>query len=426
MSVYEHQLLKVDEDRFCQKKLKALQQHYGSKGVKYYSLVHNGVKFNEHVGVIQVGGLTIEVLPKVDQEGEKSNASWKKGLIDMLTEVGHLKVESSEFAGLKTSNHSLLDLYFELFIFEMEKLLHQGLTKKYRRTEGNVKALKGSLNFTKHIQKNCFHKERFYVNHSVYDKEHDIHAVLYKALLLLQKINSFSGLHSRIGALVLNFPEMPDIRVSSAWFERLRLDRKTQAYHKALQIAKMILLNYHPDIQRGNNDVLAIMFDMNHLWEQFLFVSLRKHLGVGYTVERKKKNDFWEVKGKFKSQLEPDIIIRKKCESDKEEIVHILDAKWKRIKSNKPDIHDLRQMFAYHHYYNAEKTALVYPFSKDPKISLGEFSSYNYECSVLQIQLLDEDEISVSDWQKRIAEEIGKWMDVTLFPKQFQQPLSIQ
>ncbi|MBP3193484.1 hypothetical protein NATSA_12485 [Natronogracilivirgula saccharolytica] len=40
----------------------------------------------------------------------------------------------------------------------------------------------------------------------------------------------------------------------------------------------MILLNVHPDISRGRDYVLALMFDMNDLWEQYAALQIRRHL----------------------------------------------------------------------------------------------------------------------------------------------------
>jgi 5-methylcytosine-specific restriction enzyme subunit McrC len=46
------------------------------------------------------------------------------------------------------------------------------------------------------------------------------------------------------------------------------------------------------------------------------------------------------------------------------EKVYILDTKWK-IVHTKPSIEDVRQMYAYHHYFAAEKVALLYPGEHD-------------------------------------------------------------
>ncbi|WP_348825710.1 5-methylcytosine restriction system specificity protein McrC [Flavobacterium aestuarii] len=83
--------------------------------------------------------------------------------------------------------------------------------------------------------------------------------------------------YSRIRVLLLHFHEMPDIKVSNTTFEKLIYNRKNQHYEKAIEIAELLLLKYHLDVSKGRNLVLTLMFDMNMLWEQFIYVSLKKN-----------------------------------------------------------------------------------------------------------------------------------------------------
>ena len=207
ITVYEHQSLKLgNPDCFEERHLLALQRYYGDKGTRYFNLIHNGVKFNQHVGIIQVDSLVIEVLPKTDQTDDK--AHWRKLLIGMLRAVKTLTVHTSSSSDLKLKSNSILDLYFEIFVTELELLVHKGLIKQYRRQEENSLALKGKLIFTKHIQQNLVHQEQFYVNHQTYDRQNLFNQILYKAFRLVQNINTSSALQSRVGSLLLNFPEM--------------------------------------------------------------------------------------------------------------------------------------------------------------------------------------------------------------------------
>lgn len=416
ITVFEHGFLRLGQTynnvEFDGTLLKAFQKHYGEKGVPYFTLIHNGVKFNEHVGVIQVGKTLIEVLPKADKvthytEDDKSleKDTWRKTLIGMLKSVHGFEVKTTSSSHLKLKPNTILDLYFELFIKEVEGLLHKGLVKKYRKTEGNVTALKGSLSFGKHIQQNLVHQERFYVRYTSYDVEHQLHYILYKTICLLQHLNTNTALHSRIGALLLNFPEMPDIKVTEATFSKIVLNRKTQGYQKALEISKLLLLQYHPDLSKGRNDVLALMFDMNVLWEQFVYVSLRKH-AIEYQVRAQVPKYFWKPEDGHRSKMIPDILITK----GRENIV--LDTKWKNLYGRHPSPEDLRQLFAYQHYYKAEKVALVYPGNKDDSRK-GHYLHHEEqhdtagECSVICIAVHKDNKIK--EWQKEIGEQFKDW-----------------
>ena len=130
------------------------------------------------------------------------------------------------------------------------------------------------------------------------------------------------------------------------------------AYKKAIEIAKLLLLQYHPDLTQGPHHVLALMFDMNVLWEKFVFRSLRKaHPMV--KVESQVSKHFWRPTDGYRVSIRPDMVLKYK------DSVMVLDTKWKNLDKYKPSVEDLRQMFTYGHYFEARDTALIYPGISD-------------------------------------------------------------
>jgi 5-methylcytosine-specific restriction enzyme subunit McrC len=413
ITVFEHEILRHDkgEKRITLDQLKALQNYYGD-GIPYYSLCYNGVQFNEFVGAIQIGKTYIEVLPKADkkQKTVSEENKWRDILIDMLRAVGIFDIKTPSHSNLKIKPNTILDLYFEIFIKEVEYLLHNGLVKQYRKKEGNVTALKGSLKFAKHLQQNLTHQERFYVSHTTYDVEHKLHFILLKTIRLLKQINTNSVLHSRIGNLLLNFPELPDIRVTEGTFEKLVYNRKTQSYRKAIEISRLILLQYHPDLSKGRNHVLALMFDMNKLWEQFVYVSLRKQKAVDVSITAQTSKYFWKPVNGRRTTIRPDIVINK----NKENCI-VLDTKWKNLNGNNPSIEDLRQMYVYHEYFGAKRVALVYPGEKTDNtggIFLDPLTSKEttMECNVISIAV----EPKIKKWQIQIGKDFNSLIQFPL------------
>ena len=405
LTVFEHQPVRQGSgaDQLSAAELQALQLHHGEKGVPYFSLIHRGVKFNQYVGVLQVGKRLIEVLPKADKDDGED--LWRNRLIDMLRATGTLQVENTSSSQLKIKPNSVLDLYFELLIAEMEQLLHRGLVKQYRQTTGNRTALKGSLQFAQHLNHNLVHQERFYVRHTTYDRRHLLHQILYEALLLLQRLNTHPQLHHRIGRLLLDWPEQDRLKAYPALFDRITFNRKTIYYRSAIQIAKMLLLNYHPDVSRGQEDVLALMFDMNQLWERFVYVSLRKYAPEGITVHAQNTKSFWTPDQGQKRMMRPDILFKSAGQK-----TIVLDTKWKRPNGYGPSPDDLRQLYVYLKYYGAEKAALVYPGGN--KTVNGRFaplpgvgSKFSGEGSLLFLPVGNE----VWNWQQEISAVVFKW-----------------
>lgn len=357
-TVFEHEALVVGsvyrDVTFTSDHLQRLEAFFEERNFPYYKLIRNGVRFGAYVGVLQIGPMVIEVLPKADQHA--THDYWRKWLINMLLYTGAFRVHAPSSSQLTLKTNAILDLYVELFVSEVEYLLHRGLVKRYRPKTGNSTALKGALQFSKHLQQNLVHQERFFVRYTTYDAQHRLHQILYKTIRLLRQINTNASLQSRIGALLLHFPPMPDLVVNESVFEKLAFDRKDEHYASALDIARLLLLNYHPDVSGGRHQVLALMFDMNLLWERFVYRALRRQLPPDIEIREQAHQPFWRPTQGDQVGMKPDIVIRPGSND-----CIVLDTKWKKIEGQNPSPEDLRQLYAYQAFFNAQAVALVYP-----------------------------------------------------------------
>ncbi len=387
-TVFEHDALRVGEGGFTETHRRILEDYYG-EGVPYFSLIHRGVKFNEHVGVLQAGTLSIEVLPKADKDSPGNQTHWQAFLLTMLRAAGLLP-EATGTASLRLRPHSILDLYMRLFLEEARYLLQTGLARQYRKTEGNSFALKGSLQFSQNIRYNLTHAERFYVRHTVYDRDHIHNAVLRQTLQIIARIAQAPDVGSDAKALLLDFPEMAEVKISEALFEKISYTRKTEAYRTAHGIARLLLLSYHPDIRRGANDVLALMFDANLLWEKYILSLLRRALhqrAPGKFILREQvRTAFWKPDSGTMANIKPDIVVYEA--ENPEKAILVLDTKWKRVSNNRPADEDLKQMLVYNLYQGCERSALVYPAGSRRKGISGAYQSFHgTSCSLLFVPL---------------------------------------
>ena len=339
---------------------------------RYYDMRHDGVRFRSYVGVIQAGDLTIEILPKVDDVDDASAGDfrkWRNILLQMLKESGTLRLDSLSNAMLREKENSILDVYLNLFLNEVEALLHRGLVKRYRHTEGQQSALRGAIQFGKHVALNLVHQERFYTRHQTYDNQHLHNQLVRQALLLLPRLTTSTTLRGRTARALLQWAEHPTIKVTAATFARLVFDRKTEAYRPAMVIARLLLLNHRPDLQGGTEDLVALLFNMNQLWEQYLLRTLQRlYAPYGWNVRKPGYKLFWSADDGSTSEMQPDILLSVPGKGN-----IVLDAKWKRPQG-RPQEGDLRQLAAYAHHYNAAQTMLLYPYTMTESAVTGRFA----------------------------------------------------
>lgn len=392
IQVFEYEYLRVGTTRnaveFKKKHFDALVKLNEQQGNKYFTVGHKKITFKHYVGVLQVDDVCIEVLPKADRSSTDVGV-WQAVLFDMLRVTKRLKVNQVDHANVTKQSKHLLDIYFEWYLNEIQKLIHQGLIKKYYRKQGNLNTLKGKLVFAKQISQNLIHKERFYTEHQVYDKDHLIHQILNQALGIIEQFTRGGYLYGKCKSILLDFPEVKAIKATAATFDKLVLGRKEHSYATAVEIARLIILNFAPNVKNGSEKMIALLFDMNNLWEEYILVQLKKAF----------RDDEVQVLGQRSKTLwnnitiRPDIVIKKE-----EETLMIIDTKWKIIDYNKPSTNDLRQMYVYNEYWKAPVALLLYPGTGEAKVEVSTFKEIEgvskHRCGLAWINVLEGDKLN--------------------------------
>ena len=356
--VFEHGTLAIGDQGLTAKHFDALVRYNDRHGCTLFKVGHQRLHFGSFVGVLQVGTLTIEILPKAEKGSSADKGKWQRALLQMLRQAGLIEVEAGPEANLNLRRSPLIDLYLDSFLSEVERLTHTGLVKKYRLTEGNLHKLKGRILFRQQISRNLFHQERMFTAHQTYDSDNVFNRILKCALEIVGRLAVGSSITARAAALGLSFEQVSDAKITAATFERLSYSRNTQRYRKAVQLARLIILNYSPDLSGGYENVLAILFDMNVLFERFILVHLRRAQSKSgdqtIKIQAQASKRFWASK-----TIRPDVIIDIHRQSKKERLV--VDTKWKIPNGDQPSDEDLKQMFAYNLHFGACDSFLVYP-----------------------------------------------------------------
>ncbi len=353
IQVFEHERLMVGEARsgmvFTEKHWLALQAYQLQHANAFYTIIHRGVRFNSFVGMMVLPGLVIEVLPKADAH-ETTPGVWRNWLVHMLLECRMITPHIATPAGTQLRSDSLLDLWIRQFLEATETLLQQGLQKRYVSSESSQTALRGRILFSKNIRKGIIHKEKLYTRHQAYHNQHLLHFAIWQALYTVRALPCAVALQEKARALQPFFPENRQPAIV-AKLRRFHYDRHTARYEPVLSLAWLLLTHLAPLAQAGDHPSLAFMVDMNRLYETYIYRKLKAASSTkGYTLQQQVSAPFWKNRS-----LRPDMVLHTPSE------VMVLDTKWKTLGGNQPPEEDLRQLYVYNHYFQAQRGILLYP-----------------------------------------------------------------
>lgn len=399
--VFEHQRIVVDQEIdgiiFTKTHFETLCHWVSQQALSFFTVEPNAIRFKSYVGVIQSGPLCIEILPKLDQW--LPNKEGVQGcLIDMLRQCRFLKVSTFDHASLLLRPLPLMDLFWSFFLEEVAALLKEGLLRSYTQKRGEQQYLKGRLLLEKQLQLQGVNKLAFHTVSTTYDYNHPCNIALYQALQVLKSLPLSPAVQQLLGQVLSRFPRMANKRIAPHFFEHLQFDLKTQRYNKALRLASMVLQQRTPDVRGGSQSAIALLFDMNVLFEEYVYQQLLRSVPAGIRISHQENRLFW-----LRRSIRPDIVIRS---ADR---TIVIDTKWKLLQKGQPSMEDLRQMYIYNKYFRADKGILLYPklsFSEaisSPFHAVGDSVDHGI-CEVNYVELVKEGKLNLglgtSLWQQ--------------------------
>ena len=315
-----------------------------------------------YVGVIQTkNGTTIEILPKIQ---EVSDEELKEILIKMLKTLKKSPFKNFNMANLKSSKMPLLEIFITMFLEELTKLIQKGLKSDYITKEENLKFLKGKLKINEQIKHNYIHKERFYAEYQEFMSDRVENRLIKTTLNYLYKKTKSNKNQQRIREFLFIFDEINiscNIKID---FSKTKLNRQMKDYEQVLLWCKTFLLENSFSPYKGNDIAFALLFDMNLLFESYVYDYLKRYGNFKNITAQDKQHHLAYLDGTDpKFQLKPDLVM------DSGTI--IADTKWKILSEDKThngiSQADMYQLYAYGtKYKNCKDMYLIYP--KDNEI----------------------------------------------------------
>lgn len=322
---------------------------------------YRSIKFRSYCGVIQAGSLLVEVLPKIAEDDGFDRTL----LLRMIALASDLPLAGLDADRLALQQHSLLLALVRWFCDELARQLHQGMVKTYVTEADTLSSIRGRWRPQLDALRHAGRPDRMHCEFDELTPNNAYNQVLKAALRRVMPLARRSEELSRKASQLLGWmADVDDRPVCVAELDALPMNRLTQRYARALMMARWFLSSQTPDLNQGRSDGLALLFDMNVLFQRTLGALIRRVLPAGLHLreEGPRRHLATDQLGQRQFQMRPDLCILRG-----DEVLAIADAKWKLLEvepeSGRHGVAqaDAYQLHAYASTYQCGRVALWYP-----------------------------------------------------------------
>lgn len=327
------------------------------------------LRAKNYVGVVWIDGITIEILPKIQQVEEQTGNPKVLGLartnlVYMLSVAGNLPLIEQDVAKLQVGQTNLLEIYALIFIRKLKQQIRAGVPYGYVEMEEDQAFVKGKILFSDNLKKNLERYDCVFVRYDEYTSDITINRI-FKAtcLRLLMMVKSWPS-RKAIDEVLAYLENVDEGIIGASDFGRLVYDRNTFRFRDLVEFCRIILFGNAPSIVRGRTRTFSLLFPMEKVYERFIanyIFKNQKELGfekMSVIPQETGKNGYLlEGENGGVHEMRPDVVIRD--ENGKAQI--IVETKWKIIGGSQNIAGNLYQLYAYARTYEARWNILLYP-----------------------------------------------------------------
>jgi 5-methylcytosine-specific restriction enzyme subunit McrC len=317
------------------------------------------VKFTQYCGVLQLGETTIEVLPKI--HGQTDPGFSERVLVRLLQVNGMVEPVGVGEAMLGQQAHTLLDVFIDHFRGMVQQQLQQGLIRRYVTREDDLPMVKGRLDLNIQLRRNALTPHRASCRYDEFDADNIYNRTLRYVVRQLVPMTRHPDIRRGLSELLLHLGFASDQVVSAERVDSLPFDRTNQRWQPVFRRCADFLRSLHPNVTAGGAHALALMFDMNKVFEGYVTWRFRQSFrGCQIRVQGPR---FFLAKNQARQdvfQMRPDIAVMQDGK-----VRLIADAKWKVLSPEERRLgisqSDMYQLAAYARRYACDRMMLVYP-----------------------------------------------------------------
>ena len=335
------------------------------------------IKATEQVGMIATANVRLEILPKIGGLGIPET---RGALVRMIAIASDLPVWDSEITGHDHQDRDLLELLIGLFARRLHQQVRAGLSRSYQQREDDLSLLRGKLNVTRQFTKLAASPQKLACRYDNFTADNGLNRLLLCATTFLRPRTTRTDTQRLLSEIISHFEDVSNESVSTVLLEPSVIDRIDRRWSIPARLARLLLSKVYQTAHSGPHDGIAILFDMNRLFEAYVAAIARRVCQAhGYALSVQGPQRYLatdaEHEGAFltRPDLHVDLVASKV----------VLDTKWKHLDSARPNFgvtqSDAYQMLGYALVYQTTSTILLYPHHDGLKGRPGVQTAWRFQ-----------------------------------------------
>lgn len=313
----------------------------------------SGIKTGSYVGVIKYADFQLNIIPKIIGD---TDSVCLENLAFMLSYTRQLEIHTTAQAQVTKTQNPFLEVLIAHYADILLKALSRQIPHSYETREENLPTIKGKILFAQHFRQNFANLSRTYCQFDEFTTDNLLNQTLKFVAHALQKLTSVSQTRQKLLKINAIYDDVTLRAVSYTETQKIILNRNQTIFKEPLELAQMFLQNSTISLHNHTFTNLAILFDMNKLFEEFVYMALKRTYPK-WNIKAQDSKQIIQSIGGFPDTdytIRPDIIINGNT---------IIDTKYKIIDlpNKKPSEADIYQMFAYSKFYGIKNIILCYP-----------------------------------------------------------------
>lgn len=340
-----------------------------------------GITTCAHVGIIRFADFQLNILPKIIGE---EDSLCLENLMFMLRYTRKLEIHSMDSAEISQTKQPFLEVLIAHYANILLNALQRHIPHQYETREDNLPTVKGRILFAKNHLVNTANLARTYCQFDEFTPDNILNQTLKFVSHALRGLTTVSQTRQKLLKINAVYEDVTLRPVAYAETQKIILNRNHTMFKEPLELAQMFLQNSTISLHNHTFTNLAILFDMNELFEKFVATALEQAFPGQVKIQNKLKiiEDIDGIPGTSYT-IRPDILFGKDT---------IIDTKYKRLSlpEDKPSEADIYQMLAYNRFYNRKNIILCYPMTDEyyPRTTILEKKSISLMLLTLNIHQL--------------------------------------